>query len=164
MELLYQWQVSLRLIKTTFTYRVKIEVMKITLALFATTFAALCLGASKTKEDGTPQCEALNIQQAELLTPYEFTTIKSLIKVEEVEGGSVAFYNVDFEYSTKSVLFVVMYDGDILGDARAWYVNVENQVYISEVGSSKKAPSSDSVFVEYRTSSGQTCREDLSLF
>lgn len=137
--------------------------MKVSMLLFATTLVTLCSGSGNLEKVERRECNKLVLEKAERLSPYEFTTIKNTIKVEDVYGYAIAFYNVYYEYSTKSVLFLIKYDGDIFGDVHAWFVNIDEKIYIEDVGLSEMTSSQNRIFVEYRDSSGRSCREDLRL-
>lgn len=155
--------VFLPTIRIISTFQARGEIVKASMLLLAASLVAFCSDSGNSEDAAHQECNNLVAERVEGLSAYEFTTIKNVFKVEYVESHAIAFYNVDYEYSGKSVLFVTKYDGDIFGDVAAWFINVDEQVFIRDVGLSEKASNESRIFVEYQDSSGRTCRENLRL-
>lgn len=124
----------------------------------------ICSSSSIASNDNLNfPCDNAEIEKSEVLTPYEFTTIKGILKVDNINDTSYIFYNVDYEYNTKSALYILRYDGDILGDANSWFLNVKEKIYISNVEYLLSKNNVEQIFVDYSDTSGNRCMKRFTL-
>jgi hypothetical protein len=123
---------------------------------------SLAVSGANDSAKVTTKCNVLRAVNVDAISNYEFATIGKMIKSQDSNFKSISFYEVDYEYSQDSVLFVLDYDGDILGEVQSWFIKSTGKVYIQGANLEQFSEGKLIVSVDY-TINQKTCRQEFQL-
>lgn len=108
-------------------------------------------------------CHDIKLKKVDSLSPYEYTTISDILERKYIGVHGLTLYNVDYEYNTKSVGFVLMYDGDILGSVKAWFLNSDQKLYLQSAKFAMINSKDIILSVNYQDSKSNDCFQKIKL-
>lgn len=127
------------------------------LALFSVIFASST--CSDVSGDSEKICGNIESKKVPNISPYQFSTIGKIIHQQD----TIALYNVDYEYSTDSVAFILLYDGDILGAAESWFLISNQKIYIQSADFDMIDNDKIKLSIKYQDTKHNECNQVITL-